>query len=522
MSISHGRGWGANDKFVEPGNMTSLLMKQHPSPTVGRDTFAASPRLFAALLLVAVLAGCGSNDSADERVGGSQPRLPFEGVRLRLLVADDPALADAIGRLRGEWRGATGAELEIDETTENAWLGASVPDADALIYPAGDLGLLVENDWLLPLAEQSLASGEIDWIDIFESDKTHDACWGATVYAIPFGSPVLACWYRADLLKKLDRQPPETWQQYQELAQLLADRASLGDAMPAEQTAWSGTAEPLAEGWAGLTLLARAAAYAKHRNHYSALFDMRTMEPLIAGPPFVRALDELVAAAKLGPADALEITPRRAMQAFAEGECGLALTWPEARRADVADETDEGRFACIDLPGADDVYNPQSAAWEKRRDDEPTHVPLLGMAGRVGSVVKGSQHADAAVHLLGWLAGPQWSARISTSSPATALFRRSQVENSRQWIAPRLAEAAADYADAVERSLTAAEYLGAPRLPGRRGYLAALDHAVRAAVSGDASSGDALRAAAEEWRRLTAELGVDSQRAAYRRSLGLR
>ena len=65
-----------------------------------------------------------------------------------------------------------------------------------------------------------------------------------------------------------------------------------------------GTVEPLARGWAGLVLLARAAAYAKERDNYTTLFDEKTLEPAIAGPPFVRALEELVAAAKLGPADA--------------------------------------------------------------------------------------------------------------------------------------------------------------------------------------------------------------------------
>lgn len=495
-------------------------------------------RAFAILLLAVPLAGCGSHNPDNAADTATPAGLPFEGVRLRLLVADDADLAEAIGRLRGEWRGATGAELEIGETTESALLGGSAPDADAIIYPASDLGLLVENDRLLPLAEQSLASGEIDWTDIFESDKTHDACWGADVYGVPFGAPVLVCWYRADLLKALDRAPPETWPQYQELAQLLADRAKLGDAVSAEQTAWSGAVEPLAEGWAGLTLLARSAAYAKHRNHYSALFDMRTMEPLIASPPFIRALDELVAAAKLGPADALEATPARAMKAFIKGECGLALAWPEPRHADAAEpggdatadlrdgaDADESggdaRFACIELPGAEDVYNPQTRDWETRRADEGTRLPLLGMNGRVGSVVKGSEHADAAIHLLGWLAGPQWSARISTASRSTTLFRRSQVENAPQWVEPGLASAATVYAEAVQRSLTAAEFLGAPRLPGRLDYLAALDRAVRAAVAGEASSEDALRTAADEWRKLTEELGVERQRAAYRHSLGL-
>ena len=41
-------------------------------------------------------------------------------------------------------------------------------------------------------------------------------------------------------------------------------------------------------------------------------FDYLTMEPLIAGPPFVRALEELVTAAKLGVAAPDQMTPEAA------------------------------------------------------------------------------------------------------------------------------------------------------------------------------------------------------------------
>jgi ABC-type glycerol-3-phosphate transport system substrate-binding protein len=77
-------------------------------------------------------------------------------------------------------------------------------------------------------------------------------------------------------------------------------------------------------------LLARAAAYAKHRDNYSALFNIETMEPLVAGPPFVQALEELVATAKSGPADPFHYDPSKARAAFWRGECGIMLSWPTA------------------------------------------------------------------------------------------------------------------------------------------------------------------------------------------------
>ncbi|MGH7137488.1 MAG: hypothetical protein ACREHD_17220, partial [Pirellulales bacterium] len=118
---------------------------------------------------------------------------------------------------------------------------------------------------------------------------------------------------------------------------------------------------------------------------------------------------------------------------------------------------------------------------------------------------------------------PQWSKRVSTASGATTLFRRSQVESSGEWVDARLGAAGAlAYTETVERSLSSADVFGGPRIDGRGRYLAALDQAVRDAVTGKTSSEKALEDAADEWRKITADLGLDRQRAAYRRSLGLR
>jgi multiple sugar transport system substrate-binding protein len=483
-----------------------------------------NPRTFCVCALL--LAGCtGDKPPAGSDAVSANPELPWQGVKVRLLVVGDPRLAKSTGRLRGEWQAATGAELQIAEAAEGDLIDGKLPEVDALLYPAYDMGVLVERGLLRPLPDSELSNSEIAWEEIFESDKTHDASWGSTAYGFPFGSPTLVCCYRKDLLEKLSRQPPRTWPEYEELASLLADRQRLGDSAPAGETPWSGTLEPLAGGWAGLMLLARAAPYAKHRNHYSTLFDMESMEPLVAGPPFVRALDELLAAKRHSSADSLEVSPERAHEALLEGRCGMAITWTSAAFAEAADkpanepELDLG-FAA--LPGSEQAFNPKTEQWDARREEESAQVPLVGISGRLGSVTKNCSQPDAAFHLLGWLSGPQWSGRVSTASGDTMLFRHAHVKSSLEWTDPRLsALAALNYAEVVEQSLGAADFFGAPRVAGRGRYLSALDEAVRAAAGGKQTSEAALEQAADAWRKITAELGMEKQRAAYRRSLGL-
>ncbi|HEX5498030.1 MAG TPA: hypothetical protein VFX03_02345, partial [Thermomicrobiales bacterium] len=142
--------------------------------------------------------------------------------------------------------------------------------------------------------------------------------------------------------------------------------------------------------------------------------------------------------------------------------------------------------------------------------------------GRLGSIAKESSRTDAAGHLLAWLSGPEWGGRVSASSPATTLYRESQLAAPGEWLAQHVEEPAAlQYAEAVRDAMTHEESLTTLRIPGRDRYLAALDRAVRQVVSGEAESQPALDVAAEAWRKITAELGREAQRAAYRRDLGL-
>jgi ABC-type glycerol-3-phosphate transport system substrate-binding protein len=280
-------------------------------------------------------------------------------------------------------------------------------------------------------------------------------------------------------------------------------------------------------------LLARAAAYAKHRDHYSALFNVETMEPLVAGPPFVHALEKLAAAAKLGPANPLGYDPATARAAFWSGQCGMALAWPTAAKPEKAEGTKQKaelipdkidpqiRVGFSELPGASRVFNLSNHAWDIRGDDDDSRVPLLGIAGRLGVVTAKSEHREAAFQLLLWLSDSRTSPQVSAASAATTLFCRSQLKSPSLWVEKPATAAAVQYGDATEAGLRHEQWLGALRLPGRAEYLAALDEAVVAAVRDGKPPQEALLLAEKKWRKITARLGLEQQRAAYRHSLGL-
>jgi multiple sugar transport system substrate-binding protein len=472
----------------------------------------------AAYVLLALLyfAGCSQSDSNTPE---KQAQPSLAGVKLTLAVAGDPELASAIIRLQGEWNSQTGAELQVLQIAEKELGESETLSADAVICAPRFIVPFAEKNLIVPVPASMQKTAE--WADIFDLPRQQEVCWGKEIMAVPFGSPVFVVYYRNDLFEKLNRKPPQTWTEYFELANALAEMKKSTPDAP-----WFGTMEPLGKGWAGLVLLARAASYAKHRDNYSTLFNIKTMAPLLAGPPLVRALEELVAAAKLGSADALKSDPVAVREAFWQGKCGMTISWPSAADRQLAEKITNVDGTSISagfiaMPGSNKVFNINNQKWEARSEDENPGVPFAGIAGRVGMVSKRSTQQEAAFKLLLWLSGGQNGPQICPYSPATTIFRRSQLKQPMPWVEKAVAPAAAaKYAELTEKTMHREQCLDL-RIPGREDYLATLDDAVQSAVRGDVSPADALSKTAERWREITEKLGVEKQRAAYLHSLGL-
>ena len=177
-------------------------------------------------------------------------------------------------------------------------------------------------------------------------------------------------------------------------------------------------------------------------------------------------------------------------------------------------------IAVAELPGSDTAYHLGHAAWEPHRSGEPSQVTLRGIGGRIGSIVRGSDHAETAFTLLAWLASKRGSEQLMSADVGFAPFRISQLAISSQGIGDTSNQAAAkQYADRLSAALHRNEVLWLPRIPGAIEYMAALDQAVRAALGGEKTPHQALDEAAKQWKEITARHGAEKQLEASRRSL---
>lgn len=474
------------------------------------------------LAWVTCTSGCSCRTEADSAnsatTDGTAPTEPAapDDTPLSVVVVDDAALAEAI---RKQWSAISEQPLDLRELAASSIAAGEFGEpADVWIYPEAWLGTLVEQRIVGPIPPDAWNGRALDRRAMLPLARKVECVWGETAYAVPLGAPVVSLLYRADIFERLNLSPPRTWAEYQTLSEKLSDRAAIGDLAPPESEAWAGSLEPLQANWAGAALLIRAACYARHQNQYSTLFDFATMKPLIDGPPYVRALEELVAAAGANPGVALEMDMDAVRREVIAGRAAMGIAWP-SRAESPARMIGLG---VAPVPGDKNVFNAGRDDWETRADDDPLGVPVLGLSGRLGSVSRGTSRVGSAANFLTLLANADWSVGVLAVSAETGPSRTSQVKTLPRWLGEVWeGDPVRQYGQVIEAAHASPTWLMTLRIPGRNEYMAALDDAVRAAVRSEATPREALQTASSNWQAITERLGQETQRAAYRRSLGL-
>ena len=465
---------------------------------------------------LALLAGCGPANSPAKTSGGKPRLIP----QLTVLVVDDPALGENI---KAEWRSRTEEEVAIRQISWKEAASAKRLPGDLIVYSAGQIGELAEAGLLAPISERTLENDAFALRDIYKQVRLHEIKWGDRVLALPLGSPQLLLVYRADIFAQLKIKPPQTWAEYDALAARLAKREELGELAPAADAPWRGALEPLAPGYAGQVLLARSAAYAAHKEQISPLLELTSLQALIGQPPYVRALKEMAAGHGREKGKLPQFTPAETYQEIASGRCAMAIAWPTAAiKTDKAAKDPPTSLGFAELPGASEVYDFGDRHWKVRSKDEDPHVPLLAISGRMVSVTSTSGEPEAAENMATWLAGSEVSAQISPGSPDMGIFRISQEPDAGKWLGSGGDRGKSEYVAALRQSQERPQHSQGIRLPGRREYLSVLDQAVLEALQGKTSPEAALTAAAAAWDKITASRGLEAQRAALERSLGLK
>ncbi|MEM9352385.1 MAG: hypothetical protein AAGA92_05180 [Planctomycetota bacterium] len=342
-------------------------------------------RLALAVCLLLCSLGCGKREATPPPSSAlSKPRP--RAANLSVLVVGDGVVAEALGRLRGEWAERAGAELRVEQASLAELLESETLPADVLIYPPSATGALHGRGWLRPVRDSVLDDDDFDYGDLLPAVRPAMVFDGQTV-AVPLGLPPLM---------RLN-----------------------GTAVK------SGATDPTA---LAHELIARALALLPERRTDALLFDPDSMRPRLTTPVMERALGNL--AAELRP-------PGGTANDLPTWQLGWPALWGEPP---------EGVPAAESLQRKPQVYDEVTDKWRSTTSRGP--VTLLGYRGRVASVSADSRNATSAFRLLGWMASGDAAAQLSSSSDETLFFRRSQIEQANLWPGvsawPGAAEAAAE------------------------------------------------------------------------------
>ena len=460
------------------------------------------------ILFSLMLCGCpAKNDGGPSEATDAKSELKVDGP-LRVLVVDDEPLAAILDR---EWRARSEHDLEMKSLGQSQLLeqldgGMKRLDTDVVIFPPFMLGELVERKLLRMIPAELTSEPEYRNTDIFGLVRRRELKWDRQTHAVAFGSPTLVLLRRTDLVPAA----PKTWGELQSELNRLSEDAS-SDVAP--------IAQPLAEGWASRMLLVRAAPYFFDSSRFSTVFEYATMQPTIATPPFQRALDELAESVTAGTRT--DLTPDTVLREFLDGKAAMAITWLSAAASE-SDSVADFPVAVSPLPSVDVRYRRQDEEWSELEEDESADVTVLGMDGRLGGVSRSAKNAGLANVFLAWATGPEQTAKLAPRSLNTGPSRRSHEKGSQSWVNSELPnEISTDYFNVVSDAFGRSTAIHFPRLPGQAKYVAALDKAVKSGIAGEQTSEQALSDARERWQSLTEQLGLDRQKAAYRKSLGV-
>lgn len=422
----------------------------------------------------------------------------------RVLVVDDSKLATAISQA---WTATTEGEVEVQVVSAEKLATAKRLPADILVFPTDRLGELAQKELIVPAPTEVLNDADWNRRELFDTARRQEIQWGRETFALPLGFPPLVLAYRADLMQKKGLKSAETWTDFQ----------NIGTALSAGEDKFSGTAIqfPLAEGEAAGTFLAWAAPYVADGTQLAVLFDRDSLQPLLAEPPYVRALTELVAAARSSGDPPAIRSSREIWEDLHAGKIGCALT--RVSRGETA-AAKEIVLDIAPLPGTTEGYRFATASWITK--PELGRARIVGEFGTLVSVTADAYRPTKAWAFAAWLTSAETTNRLAPHSQRIAPFRHSQQSNLAKWVDARLtADAAGHYFEILRGSEKAEPILFIPRLPQWQEYQAALDAGVRRAVLEQQDPAAVLQDVSARWREITRTAGEQQQRKAYQAAL---
>jgi multiple sugar transport system substrate-binding protein len=472
-------------------------------------------------------------------------RCPFAGQHVTVLVAEGQGIGGPVLEIKPEFEAATGATLEIVQRPHEELFATLISDLiggtgryDACIAGAWWLGELVAGKHIVPYDRYYKDPRFPAWniAEVLPAPRSLLE-FGGHKYMVANDHDGQVMYYRRDLLADPQHRaafqkihgyplaPPATWEQFRDIAAYFNGKDLNGDGEPDH-----GLLLPLRAGAQGMFhFMSLSAPFViGPDNPHLYWFDPQTMKPLLDSPGHVRALAMLVDLVQFGPKEMLNWDLGRGWDYFLSGRAALTLTWGDlGALAQQPGSRVRGKVGSAQLPGTFEYYDAGRQRWVKT--DRPNRVGNTTGGSWAGVISRDSKAPAATYYLLALMA----------SEPKSRVYAArgwDGIDPGRRYhlLPPKGSGRLDDYLQAGWDATDVRDYLQAYddtfsnplqlpylRIPGAFSYWQSLDLRLAAATSGQLSPQAALKAASVDFEEITVRLGRNTQRSAFRASLGL-
>jgi multiple sugar transport system substrate-binding protein len=484
-----------------------------------------SPRRLAALLGAFACAGALAQDK------------PYAGVTVNVMTFTGPQIAEPLQRRGKEFEAATGAKVnvitvpfsDLYQKLLTDW-ASGTNSIDAALFAPQWMPDYVTPGYLEDLTPRVSKDTKLREGDVAPFFRDFSQKFAGKTYMVALDGDFQMAYYRTDILQKLGKQPPKTWDDYLDIAKA-AHGKEFGDGKPVSGSCIAKKRN--AQSYWMITSVASGFIQARGTSE-GAFFDANTMKPLVNNEAFERALEVYKETTQYGPPNEINLDVGDTRNLFITGQCALTVDWGDIGTLAIDPKTSKviDKVGSLIIPGSRRVLDRASGKLVEcnaqrcpHAIDGVNHAPFAAFGGWSGGINAKAkpQVKDAAYALISYMSQPEQS-NVDVTIGATGFnpYRISQFKDMAVWKKAGMSDKAAkDYLDAIQQSLDSPNMVLDLRIPFNQRYQqVALDTALARYLAGEIDTKATMKAIEDAWNEITAEVGKGKQQAAYRASLG--
>lgn len=473
---------------------------------------------------------------------GAPVKKPFEGVKLTV-CSIDWLLCPLMKKHKKDWEELTGGTIELVPIPYDALYEKVMTDFvtrtgayDVIVFPGGWIGDLAGGGWLEDLTPYMEKYGYPLKADILPACRKV-AEWAGKPYSLPYDGDCHLLYYRKDVMtnpayreefrKKFGYEmpiPPTTWEQVLDVAKFFNGWDWDGDGEIEYGIAFIAKRGTQAV-WTLLDLVAQYNVIHGPLTNYTGnmFFDLETMEPLIGEPGAIEALKMLCELAKYAPPGLLGYGYSEFREAYVKGGVAvIGIDWGDVGIMEWMDPASvvRGKLGYAKLPGAMKVWDRKNKKWLEQYNQNN----FADFGGWCIGISVLSKNKEAAYDLVKYLTSPE----VSLLDACGVLgcwgnnpYRYSHFDVD-EWVKVGFSrESAEQYLGVIKDILSDPYCIPDLKIPGREEYYDKLDAHLAEALAGITTPEEAMKAAKEDWEKITDKLGRNRQLKLYRESLGV-